>query len=309
MKFLILSTLLLLIVSKSDDLDVGYKFLMYATQKCGKGKVSVADIGNGNLVYQYNISEKELATYRMTSNKRFNDSKPGLRPDSLNPADCSETQEKSCVGRGDTHYWCNYPDHRCMSPYVSQTGGNYTNIKVTSSNDPWVFEGWLDNDSNESQTMHYTRSEKTTTSYQWSFTNTIEIGDTYSLDVKVPVAMDATESTSFTWTSTESTSTTKTTEKSWEISQNVVVAPHSTIKATTIIKKAKYAGNYHANMKLPFYAKLWCVDEVSGHREWFVRAEKFLNCNPCNVGGSSVGWQGVDMQTSIKQCPLYSRDC
>lgn len=308
MKFLLLSMLLLLVV-KSRDLNIGYEFLMFATDFCGNGKVRIADIGNGNLISLYNISEKELIAYRRKSNKQQKKIKPIPMPESLNVSSCSETQDKSCVGRGDTWYWCNYPQYRCMSPYVSQKEGNYTNIKVELTNDPWVFEGWLDNDSNETQTMHYSRTEKTTTTSQWTFTNTIEIGVAYSITLKVPLEMDATLSESFKWSSTDSKTTTMSTEESWNIDQDIVVPAHSTIKTTSIIKKAKYTGTYYAQMDLPFFAKLWCEDKVSDHYEWFYSAVDFLNCNPCNIGGPFVGWHGVNMQTSLKQCSLYSRDC
>lgn len=302
--------LALVVVIRANDLNLGYTYLLYATDWCGdSGSVRVADIGNGNLISQYNVSEKELASYRVTSRKHQKMSQPIPGSGHLKEPGCSETQEKSCVGQEDTWYWCNYPEYRCMSKYVTQLEGNYTDIHVESSSDPWVFEGWLDNDSNQTQTMHYSRTEKTTTTYQWSFTSTVEIGYAYSITIKVPLVMDETESFSFKWTSTDSKSTTKTTDKSWSIIQDVVVPPKSTMKLSTIIKKAKYTGRYNAHMKLPFYAKLWCHGKVHDHYEWFNNASDFLNCNPCNVGGPFTGWQGVNMQTSLKQCPLYSRDC
>lgn len=303
--------LLVLTAVQSGDLNLGYQYLIYANNYCGHGKVVVADIGNGNLVSKYNISEKDLAAYRLESVKNPNIHKLIPKPDNLGP-DCSETQEKSCVGQGNTWYWCNYPQHRCMSKYASQKEGNYTNIRVQSSDQPWVFQGWLDNDSNETQTMHYSREEKTTTTYSYTFSSTVEIGYTYSITVKVPLEMDETESFSFKWTSTESKSTTKTTEKSWSITQDVVAPPLSTMKLTTVIKKAKYTGTYNAHMELPYNAKLWCKDKVDDHREWFNEAPHFLSsCSGkiCNIGGPFLGYQGVNMQTSIKQCPLHSRSC
>jgi len=308
MKFLLL---LVLVAVQSDDLNLGYKYLTYATNYCGHGKVTVADIGNGNLVSKYNISEKDLATYRLESAKNPTIHQLIPKPENLDP-DCSETQDKSCVGQGNTWYWCNYPEYQCMSKYVSQKEGNYTDIRVESSSQPWVFEGWLDNDSNATQTMHYSREEKTTTTYSFTFSNTVEIGYTYSITVHVPLVMDETESFSFKWSSTESKTTTKTTEKSWSIIQDVAAPPMSTMKVTTIVKKAKYTGNYHAHMELPYYAKIWCKDKIDGHYEWFDEATDFLSsCKGkiCDVGGPFTGYQGINMQTSIKQCPLHSRDC
>jgi len=297
--------------------NVGYQLLMYATNYCGRGNVKVADIGNGNLVQDYNISEEELILYRRSrEGLGFNSSGgliPGRSSNSSSKADgCSEVQSKSCVGQQDTWYWCHYPKYQCMSKYFDQSDQKYSDIHSTAGKDPWVFVGWLDNGSEKEQTMRYTNSETTTNSYSWSFSSTIEIGMTYSLTLKVPAEMDESQSLSFKWSSTMSTSTTNTKTKTWSIDQPVVVPAETTMKITSVVQKTKVAGQYSSEMSLPAWAKLWCNSKVHGHNEWFVDSAEFLGCgrtNRCVIGGPFKGWDGLSMQTTLKQCKLGTRDC
>jgi len=314
--FLLLSVLFTV---HSADLNVGYQFLMYATNYCGRGNVRVADIGNGNLVKYYNISEKELFLYRRSRDRlglKWNSSGKLIPGYSSNPTskanDCAETSDNSCVGQPDTWYWCHYPEYRCLSKYFTQDEQKYINVTTDHGRNPWVFEGWLDNDSDKDQTMTYSNKETTTNTFSWSFSNTIKIGMKYSLSIKVPTEMDATESLSFDWDSTMSSSTTKTTSKTWSINQPVVVPANTTIKLTSIIEKVKVSGHYSSEMNFPYWGKFWCEEKVKGHWEWFADSFEFLGCgrtDKCTIGGSFTGWNGIDLQTTIKECKLYSRDC
>lgn len=306
MLYLLISSFLLPV--GGANVDVEGAFHDFCKSYCGSGGFAMCDIGNGKI-----------------SLKSLNDTKTGLKPEwvvgAKHPGKSNQTafslggcDEKSDPKSCKDGKWCDF-DYKCTATSLGYSDTQYSNIKSTpvDDKDGFVFTHFIDNDTPNEQSTTVEFDESTTNSASISLTNTVNVGFSYKITAEVPLVMKEEFTESFSLTTSQTNTNTMTTSTGWKISQPVVASPRSTVKATLVIQKVTVSGDWSATLSLPEFAKVWCNDKVDDHYEWFIPSENYLKgpCigEKCPVTGKFSGFHGVSSSVTLKDCPLYSRDC
>ena len=314
-----LQLLLVLLASpaSSTNVDAQAAFKRYCDDFCGSGGVANCDIGSGQIYatpFVGSGSHPGPASGIPATNADRNTSS-GIN--------CNEKDGNTCQQYGNDWGWCNYPQYKCMTKYMHDvTDKEYTNIE--SQDEPhatgFVFTHWVDNNSTVEQDATIEYDESTTATASLTLSNTVSTGIEISIEASVPLVLSATIKDTIKMSSTSTSSNSVSKQQTWKVSQGVRVPAKSTIKAQLIIRKVIVSGDWTGQISFPDYAKLWCNNMVGAHREWFVPAGNFVSdseygyptlCDgdTCTVTAKFNGWHGVDSETTITECKLFSRDC
>jgi len=224
------------------------------------------------------------------------------------PCQCNEIA-------GGNWTWCNYP-YMCAGYFVQTSGLYYYNI-VETSQTPFIFTEYFDNNSTEEDTIIFTRTESTSATYTWQFTDSFTVGYQLSITAGIPGICETHDQFSMSLNLGETITQQGTNTQQWEVSQTIGVPPESTVRVDVVVAQAKFNCDYTNAITLdPFsFGDIWCNDQVNSHYEWFIPPEDFLLGNfgndvycyggACNITGSFTGVQGVSVFVNVTQCPLY----
>ena len=130
--------------------------------------------------------------------------------------------------------------------------------------------------------------------------------------MKVPLVFDETDKFTTELSTTTTSTETSTSTQSWSAEQDITIPAQSTVKLTWIITKETVTGDYSADVKMPYYAKVWCSGQTNGYNEWFIHGNMFLpaaypgTCtgSTCSISGPFTGIKGVGSFVTLQQCDL-----
>jgi len=224
------------------------------------------------------------------------------------PCDCLQQA-------GGNWTWCGYP-YMCVGYFLTTSPLYYTNI-VQTSGTPFIFTSYFDNDSNVTDQIDFVKSESTSNSYSWTFSESFTVGFSVSVDAGIPFICETHDDFSMELSLNETKTQTGSDSKSWDVSEQIGIPPMSTVRVDLVIT----SGNFNADFTnaITFdpnsYGDIWCYDTVSGHYEWFIPPSTFLDgnfgngiyCNngSCNVTGTFTAIQGISVFVNVTQCALY----
>merc|ERR1719410_1170509 len=170
---------------------------------------------------------------------------------------------------------------------------------------PETYELFYDNDYDQNTTSSITKTISSSSTQTISTTVAIHIGESLEIKAGIPDIMDVTETFSWSFDMSTTTSDSKTTTDSFSWTGNIPEDAMSTTMVQFTVTKEKYSGAWKADIDLPYYAKLWCGNEVNGHHEWFIPAGGFMGPAPYQGQGVFTGGAGVSMHTTVRKCKLF----
>jgi len=299
--------------------DVSAKFVAYAQSYCGSNNVNNADIGNGNLVNSYKASRRLIvdnfesaklgAQMRQKTKEELMDL--GIMPgraagwqndSSLELGDCNEQWGNTCVNSAGLYHWCNYSQYKCMAKYSGQSGAVtfYNMVSAPSTPEPYNF--FVQNGLDKEVTADWSQTISVTNTQTMSSSTAYHIGDTLTISASAPSIMSG--SLSFDWSMdmNSASSTTKTTTQTYNLAQPIPEQPLAATMVLVTLSKQKFSGAWKADILLPYYAKLWCNNEVNGHHEWFVPASYFMGSGPYEGTGTFTGAAGMTTEITLSTC-------
>jgi len=320
---------LLVSASAVEYVDVSAKFVAYAQSYCGSNNVNNADIGNGNLVTTYKASRRLIvenfesaklgAQMRQKTKEELMDL--GIMPgraagwkndSSLELGDCNEQWGDTCVDSAGLYHWCNYSQYKCMAKYAGQSGDvTFSDMNATPAT-PEPYNFFVQNGLDTEVTADWEQTITDTNTQSMSSSTAYHIGDTLTISASAPSIMSGSLSFDWSMNMNSASSTTKTTTQTFTINQPIPEQPDAATMVQVTLSKETFSGAWKAAISLPYYAKLWCGNEVNGHHEWFVPASYFMGAGPYEGTGTFTGAAGMTTEVSLYTCALgttSSEDC
>jgi len=228
--------------------------------------------------------------------------------DSCSNCPCQNTSQNSQI-------WCGYP-YQCVGYDWSLTNITYQS-GTSKPGIPFIFTEYFDNYLNISQNSQFSRSESTSNTYSWTFSQTVEDSMSVSVTVPIPDICEIHDSFSASISMTTTDTQTKSDSKNWSVSESITIPPRSTIKVQMEVNTQTYQIPYTADLVFSGYGMTWCKNKVNGHWCWFIPPISFLNttgCVPygnpdqgdavCSFAGTFYGTQGVQVFVNVTRCPL-----
>jgi len=222
------------------------------------------------------------------------------------PCPCQEIE-------GGNHTWCSFP-YECVGYFVVATTPYYYDIQQAPSR-PFIFTEYFDNNSTASSTINFEKSESTTNSYSWTFSEGIFIGESLDVTAGLPGICEVHDQFEMNLYMNETETQSGSDTQNWGVSETIGVPPMSTIRVDVVISTTSTTADFttQATFDPNSYGNIWCYNQVDGHFEWFISPGDFLDgtfggavCDygACNVTGVFTGLQGVSVFVNVTQCPL-----
>lgn len=226
----------------------------------------------------------------------------------------------------------NYGAQSTLAQYTDkQVTATYQNISYMAVTDPVRGQNVLDsrdfnNGTNATQSQTVSFTKETSSTFNWSVTEAISIGNTVEVGVMLPEVLSAKGSTStnLSLSSTQGAQVTNT--QSWTFSDPVVVPPQSTVEAVFAVNFQTYNMNFVASVLLAGSVAVWFNKQVTfknkPHNLFFFSIADVFNDVIANnlistkgyalvpdgvttaAKGTLSGSQGIKLVTNIKQFPL-----
>lgn len=323
--------LLILLISSAlasvKTYNVKSKFKTWTKNFCPNGKVSVADIGTGNM-YRRRIAidyEEDAEAARLGA-EHAKLSLDELEMIGIYPArpseqkvrngtggllgSCQEKSDNTCYKNSDgVWHWCNF-DYKCMSKYAGQYGAvEYLNMKKWSAAPEQLGIKPYKNYLSEPSYATLSRTDTVKRSQTIEVTQSYQTGVSMEITAGVPNVMAFKEAVQWKWDWSKKTSKTYETTKtlSYENS-HIEEEPGKSTMVELNVTAETYTGDWKARIKLPHYAKVWCSDKKNGHNEWFIQAKHFMGDGPYYGRGTFTGGQGLAISGTAISCPLSMSD-
>lgn len=134
---------------------------------------------------------------------------------------------------------CYYP---CMdkSPNTKILSFEYGQPAPQETIPDAIFTHYVDNYGTQDQTGSYEFSEQVENGYTWSWSSTLSVSETLTIDVGLPDICDIHDSLTISMSTTEGESVSKTTTKGWKTTLNFKVGPNQRIRLDYIVNRVKY---------------------------------------------------------------------
>lgn len=185
----------------------------------------------------------------------------------------------------------------------------------------------FENDTDDKQGNTIVFSESTTDSFTWSLTEGIKVGATVGAKLAAKGSADGVEagaeqsgslSVEVNFSSTQQWSSSRT--RGWNVSQPIVVPPHSKVTSTVTIAQRSYNVEFTSDIVIGGYIAIWNEDKINlgGGEHWlyFFPVSKVIMDKPqpgYEVRGNEVvfkakgilkGVYGLNSVVKAKQSPL-----
>jgi hypothetical protein len=187
------------------------------------------------------------------------------------------------------------------------------------------------NDSAAEQKQTFTHSEAVTREFNWSTTETVEVGIDVTVTAGIPkvAEVEGSFSTKFSLATTNGAS--ETTEKTFGVHLELTVPPYTTLSAQQIVMRQTYDIPWTAEVILTRYVAVWFKNRWAMHGDpndqhflWFIPiAEVFRACAEVNLvdltGYENLGWgvkaiasgkftgaQGVSSHVNVDEHPTVA---
>jgi len=225
-----------------------------------------------------------------------------------------------CGCRIGENTWCTYQDYgyKCMGYDTAITGINYDNATASQAT-PFIFEEWFDNGANSSSVSTFSHTEAIDNIYSVTMSATVAASWSMSFSVGIPDICQVNDQFSINISVTDSHTQTTTHSVSWSVSEQITIPPLSTIHAVMTVSKMSYNAPFRAAVNFDGVGMTWCNNQVNGHWLWFPQPSDLFsvgafpcennadNSANCNLNGTFVGLQGVEVHVNVTQCPLNTR--
>jgi hypothetical protein len=191
---------------------------------------------------------------------------------------------------------CYYP---CMdkSPDTKIAAFQYGSPSSQGTIPDAVFTHYIDNFGDSPQTGSYQFSESVQNSYSWSWSSTVSISNTLTVDVGLPDICTIHDAITMSVSTTQGETFSKSTTKTWSTTLNYNVAGKQRIRLDYIVSRVNYIVPFTMSVEFGGQVAYWCSNQVDGHWFWMPSVAEILqgqsNCsgNVCTLDGVFTGMQ------------------
>lgn len=231
----------------------------------------------------------------------------------------------------------NYKDHKELDNYhqyevASDVKGIIYDPGAPDPQDGYAFSKRVNykNGSGSEQTVNYSDTMTTEKSFQWSVTESIDIGQSTTISVGIPELAEGSETITVNLSLSATQGGSYSNSQSWTVDWPLVIQPKTKLSARMIVTIQKYNIKWAANVAMKGRVAIWFDQKVALNRPgdlhwlWFVDLAKvFRDCHDNNlvdvsgyeIGGDYViavargvftGSQGVSSDIELVEEPIES---